>query len=286
MHFTVTTLVFADIPGAGRFNVDSVSQQMAMEMLIGRCKGFAGVKDASGNFLRIQDWKGLKFDDTGNVIEIDFSENDLRNSWSDDSDGEDEDEDIPGAVWGDGQMERACGEVDLKWIPETVRKVCFNASNAAGTVETAKFPRGLVKFDTAFNSFYGTFALGGLPETMEIVDIQANMLDGSLDIAAMPRGMHWMNCGMNAFDGNLHLEALPEKMRVLIVEQNELHGSLRMERLPRAMVSLNVRSNKFTQDTLVVDRTGNKELCVQVDRAKFAEIIDGDGNDLSDWILD
>ena len=213
----------ADIPGAGRFHADFISPQMAMELLCADVKNLSQVQDADGCFIDIQNWRGLRFNDDGDLISIDFDQEMPFNLFGN---AEDMDDDRSPFTIGPG------GSMDLKWIPKTVTTFFISDIEIGGTVDTLSLPRSLKYFDISSNKFYGTFDTSGLPENIETLDIHSNAFEGSLVIADLPRGTRSFSGHYNGFTGSIHLEDLPPKIEVFAVNGNSLTGTLNMRNLP------------------------------------------------------
>ena len=205
MHTIHLCLITADIPSAGRFNRDCMSQQMAMETLVADVQSLARIQDLQGAFLRVEHWSGLTFDSSCNITFIDFP-----NFGFHDSDAENWTEEPP---IGPG------GSMDLQWIPQTV--VSFNVSeqNLIGSVETAN-SRGPQIFDISQNIFFGEFRMDGLPRGLVHLTIQYNRLLGSIVVVDMQRGLHKFLTASNEFSGSINLEDLPPGLSMFCVNGN------------------------------------------------------------------
>ena len=265
-------LLLADLPGAGRFNIDCMSQQMAMETLCADVENIHKVQDANGDFMPIESWSGLKFDSDGNISEIDFDSNYGANLFRD----EDEPEVDENPPIGPG------GSMELQWIPQSVRKFFMQEVRISGTVDTHKLPRRLEEFDISKNKFTGEFRTEGLPDTLRVLNIQMNNLSGSLSIAAIPRCMHRFYASYNNFSGEVNLNDLPPEIAVFHVQHNALCGSISMQRIPVSIKHMDIRHNNFEQDVLVVRATAETDYPFGIDRDKFAKIVDDEGHDVKD----
>ena len=274
MKFSIPTLSFADIPGAGRFTRESVSQQTAMEMLCAGSADLDRIQDKDGEFTDIQTWKGLQFDSDGNIIEIVFRPNQGLGLFADSDEEEDTDDSFP-AIGRDGAL-------DFQWIPCSVR--IFDAHDLAlhGTVDTTVFPRKLERLIISANELDGELNLLGLPRTLKLFHIQFNKFSGNIRIADLPRCLESFEAAQNAFTGEIHLGDLPPCMRRFSVRGNRLSGKLDMRSLPISLASLDLTRNDFAQDTLVANIDHLPMYCITIDKAKFGKIIDDEGDDMKD----
>ena len=266
MHSIHLCLVTADIPGAGRFNRDCMSQQMAMETLVADVQSLARIQDSQGVFLRVEHWAGLTFDSSGNITFIDFT-----NYGFHDSDGEECTEDPP---IGPG------GSMDLQWIPHTA--VSFNVSeqNFIGLVETAKLSRGLQNFDISQNEFFGEFRMDGLPSGLVHLIIQYNRLSGSIVVADIPRGLRKFLAARNEFSGSINLEDLPPGLSMFSVNGNKLHGEISLRHIPEKLKHIDLKGNDFGQEVLVANVAASQAY-MRIQMQKFGKIVDDAGTDMA-----
>ena len=268
------TLSFADIPGAGRFTRESVSQQTAMEMLCAGSADLQRIQNADGEFTDIQTWKGLKFDSDGNITEIVFRPNRRLGLFCDSDEEEDTDDSFPAIGRG--------GALDLQWIPHSVRVFDVHDLALHGTVDTMVFPRQLERLILSANEFEGELNLAGLPRTLKLFHIQFNKFSGNIRIADLPRCLGSFEAAQNAFTGEVHLEDLPPRIRRFSVRGNDLFGKLNIRCLPKGLRSLDLKHNNFAQDTLVANIAHLPMYCIIIDKAKFGKIVDDKGNDMKD----
>ena len=274
MQFILKTLIFAEIPGAGRFSVGSVSQQTALEILCANMKDAKQLKDAEGDFRDIELWKGLRFDAKGNVSEIDFEHNFDFDFFA--SSDEEADAYTEGTSLGPG------GSMDLQWIPESVTAFCIAYLEISGSVDTAKLPRKLEEFDISCNVFTGEFRMDGLPETMKGLNVKRNALSGQLILADLPRGIQMVYVSNNAFTGCVKMEDLPPRIEIFDAEQNQLCGEISLEKLPNLLSTLDLTHNNFKQDVLVAPSAEMlKYRRLFIDKEQFGKIVDRHGNDVS-----
>ena len=259
--------LFADIPGAGRFNMDCLSQQMAMEALCADVENLDKVQDADGDFIPIESWKGLKFDSDGNVSEIDFDCNQMLRF-------------IPG----ESQTIGPGGSMHLQCIPQSVTSFSMQNALIGGTVDTSKLPRGLKKFDISLNCFFGEFNMAGLPDTLRVLNIPNNSLSGSLILSEIPRKALQVDISYNDFTGKVRFEDLPPEIRSFTARTNKLCGEISLQSIPRSVGHLDIRGNEFAQDVLVVRATDKPKYGrFRIDTKKFGKVLDDNGVDVTYW---
>ena len=260
-------LIFAtaDVPGAGRFNLDCMSQQMGMETLLAQVHYLEAIQNADGSFLDVKQWEGLDFDSAGNITEIDFE-------YAVDYELIDDEENEP--IIGPG------GSMDLQWIPQSVTSFSVANNELEGSVDTQNLPRGLEKFNISYNEFSGEFSLAGLPKTLQLLNIQSNRLSGSLVLADLPRGMEKMFASRNRFTGELNLDDLPPQIEVFTAKDCHLSGALSMCHMPESMFLLDIIGNTFGQDVLVAN-VADSSAILTIQKERFGKIVDEDGNDMS-----
>ena len=261
-------LIFAtaDVPGAGRFNLDCMSQQMAMETLLAEVYGLEAIQNADGTFLDVEQWEGLDFDSEGNITEIDF-ECEVDYELIDDEENE--------PLIGPG------GSMDLQWISQSVTSFSVANNELEGSVDTQNLPRGLEKFNISFNEFSGEFSLAGLPNTLQLLNIQSNRLSGSLVLADLPRGMEKMFASRNRFTGELNLDDLPPQIEEFAAKDCQLSGALSMRHMPASMKLFDIIGNAFGQDVLVANVADSSAYLLLIQKERFGKIIDENGNDMS-----
>ena len=261
IHSAPKLFLFTDIPEAGRFNIDCMTQQMAMEALCADVEELNKVQDADGDFIPIESWKGLKFDSDGNVSEIDFDCNQLLRF-------------IPGEspTIGPG------GSMHLQFIPQSVTSFSIQNALIGGTVDTSKLPRGLKKFDISLNCFFGEFSMTGLPDTLRVLNIPNNSLSGLLILAEIPRKALQVDISYNDFTGKVRFEDLPPEIRSFTARANKLCGEISLQSIPRSVGHLDIRGNEFAQDVVVV-RAADKPKYghFRIDTKKIGKVIDDTG---------
>ena len=273
MHSAPKLFLFADIPEAGRFNMDCMSQQMIMEALCADVDNLQAFQDANGEFIPIESWEGLKFDSDGNVSKINFDSKFGCNLFL--NEGEEPVDENPPIGPG--------GSMDLQWIPHSVISFSISDVEISGSVDTSILPRGLEEFDISFNSFRGEFSMAGLPGGLRILNVQGNELSGSLIIADIPRRVYHFNISDNAFSGEINFGDLPPNLSVFYARKNKLYGTISLQRLPESIQGFAISGNDFAQDVLVVRAKDMwKYGRFRLDTHKFGKIIDEAGTDVTD----
>ena len=269
----IHTLLNIDIPSIGRCNIDDLSQQTRMELLVANIHNLSEIQNADGDFLDISQWQGVELDSSGNVIEIGFEaeqDYDLFES-ADETDAAD-------CVIGPG------GTPDLQWIPPEATRVRFQSLRLTGSIETAALHRNLIDLNLSFNSLTGTIAWESLPRAMESLDLRYNDLEGQLQTGNLPQSMRYLSISSNRFSGSLDLCSLPELIIVFEASRTNFSGRIDLSKLPSTMDRLSLNQNRFAQPTLTVGKISIERTRISLDKGKFGDIVDVEGKDVSDII--
>ena len=205
----------------GRFNLQELTDQMRMELLIDGMTDAAKrqYKDENGDYFEIVEWDCVEVDedDMSRVRSIRFP---------------------------DGFCE---GSLTLDYIPPTVRAFLQSGGELTGTIETSTLPGGLDEFSlTSSHNMHGTIDFCRLPSALGLFHIYANNFSGSADLAALPKGLITLDISTNHFTGNVSLDSLPQSLEELNINANEFEGSLCLEALPHLLSSVDCSSCNFS----------------------------------------
>ena len=274
IQMLIHTLLNIDIPSIGRCNINDLSQQTRMELLVANIHNLSKIHNADGDFLDISQWQGVELDNNGNVIEIGFeSEQDY-----DLFDSAEETDTTDDCVIGPG------GTPDLQWIPPEATHVRFQSLRLTGSIEAAALHRNLIDLNLSFNSLTGTIAWESLPRAMESLDLRYNDLEGQLQTGKLPQSMRYLSISSNRFSGSLDLRLLPEHIIVFEASRTNFSGRIDLSKLPSTMDRLSLNQNRFAQPTLTVGKISIERTRISLDKDKFGDIVDPEGKDVSDII--
>ena len=202
----------------GRLDIDSLSDQTLMELLIEGIEEDWKVRfeDSDQEDLRaIEEWDTLGFDADGKVERIHMSAG-------------------------------AGGSVAFQYLPKSVKEVDFSECMLTGSVEVSLLPDGLELFNVMLAGLSGTFDFAELPSHLVVCDISDNSFHGSADFTNLPAGLTELELRSNNFTGTLSPTALPKGLAVLGLNDNSFHGSLQFSTLPRSMYEFRASDNEFS----------------------------------------
>ena len=248
----------------GRPSIALMSDQTLMELLISNLKDADAFRDMHGDYLAIQEWTGVSFDNKGYVSAISWYRGTLFR-----------------AIFTDDEDEIYCkkgGSVDFRYIPHSVRYLDMGGLDLEGTIDTEILPRGLLSLEIMENILEGNFTLSSLPPAIQSISIQTNEFVGSLPLHELPSSVLEFNAHQNFFSGSIEIHRLPLSIRQLRLEKNDLHGDLDMRFIPDSLRLLDIRGCKFRQDILQVKGSVFCRMQFFYDQDVFAKIIDENGH--------
>ena len=233
----------------GRFNQDTLTDQMRMELLIDGLTDEAKriFKYYNGDYMDIARWAGVEVDADTNTVHFIFF-----------------------GVF-------ASGSLALEFMPPTTRKFDLSEGKVSGTIDTAALPDSLTTF--TFRTAYtagGTINFCTLPPRLIDLDLSANKFEGNADLTALPETLESLDIRFNNFTGSVALDKLPQKLIKLRMGENDFEGSVALDALPEALDeldlsncklsgSLNLRSLPSSMEYLFVDDNAfSGELCLTV----------------------
>ena len=256
MHaFLVKSLFTSD--SAGRFDVNSLSQQTRMELLAAEFGNSSCIRDDAGDFLPVDQWEGLDFDSDNNVAAILFTPD-----YTDFTNG---------------------GTVNLSYCPSTITDIEITELDLDGTIETASLPRSLSRLLVSMNRLKGRFTLSGLPASVTDVKIDHNLFEGSLDLENAPPLLLCLDVSHNRFLGTLNMPTVtigPNAtiIRTLDVSNNAFSGGINLEYA--RVKALNLYANDFSAETLTL---GRSPVEVTADMFAFPTIVQPESSEKLVW---
>ncbi|KNH04947.1 leucine-rich repeat protein [Perkinsela sp. CCAP 1560/4] len=260
----------ADTTPFGRVGHATMDMQTLMEVLVSNLEGVTTFEDDNGCFTRIEQWTGLTFDEYGNVVSIDFATQ--------------SEAFLIGVAEYDrkAKLDAPGGNIDLRWIPQSVTVFSVAYLHLQGTVETCHLPAGMVALLIGKNIFTGTFDMDGLPQGIVNVSIEHNKFQGSLNMKAHLPFLRSFDADGNAFCGTLDLSSLPERLYTLRLAHNRFSGSIDLRAITTSLRCLLLSGNEISQDTLLVGDAALAMKCVLLDVEKFGQILQQDGRPVSE----
>ena len=209
----MATTFFAIDASLGRFNIDDMSDQMRMELLVESFPDtYKEMIQEDGAYKPISEWSCVALDEEGNVTRVEMYIIDA-------------------------------GKIAFEFIPKTVKKFWLGGGSCLGSVETAALPPDLDNFDISRCKISGTFDMTTLPSGLKMLSISHNNLSGSCALDKLPAVLVQLSAQSNAFSGSITLESLPAGLCHLELSQNMLSGSVSFEKLPDSLVTLDLASN-------------------------------------------
>ena len=199
----------------GRFDSDSLTDQIKMELLIGTDSEYhTHFLDESGDFQPVCSWYGVTCDKKGTVI-----------AWN--------------------LCAVGSAHINLEFIPSNVLEFGIERSRAEGTLDATALPRALQKIELRENLFDGGVDMTGLPPNLIIFDIHWNDFTGNADVLGLPASLEVFRISRNKFTGSLFLDALPANLKTFDANSNSFRGSIDVAHLPRSMQTLDLGYNEL-----------------------------------------
>ena len=253
-------LLHVDTQCLGRVDKTTLSEQSIMELLVADLcasgKHTRAFRDEEGNFLPVEEWRGVEVNAYGDVQKI---------KWK-------------STYWiRASSMVPQGGTIYFEWIPTQTAEFSATYMAMSGTLDAGVLPHGLVVFDISNNLITGPLETEKLPSTIQTVSVANNQLSGSLDLSSLPPKLESLQAGSNMFTGSVRLENLPQTLHVLELSGNKLSGTIHMGNLPHTLQNISLQLNCIQQETLIFERTPNMQI-VQIDTSKIGKIIDLHGN--------
>ena len=260
---------------AARFDKLILTQQSLMELLVENLRDVAIAKDDSGDFIPIEDWSILKFDDDGNVKEITMDETHVENYGN-----------LFASIKEDRSIEEGGfdlgGTIDFQYVPSTALSLAIRDLEFEGTIETAQLPGGLEFLSLTGNKLTGTFCVEHLPKNLRKIFICGNKFCGDLRVDCMPPAVERFDAGDNQFSGEVDLSRLPSKLAMLDISENMLTGSIALLNLPKTLQTVRLHKNAFDANVpMIIDKHHNLSF-LRVDKRFRSQVQLTNGEPLGD----
>mmetsp|Transcript_24763 Transcript_24763/g.38587 ORF Transcript_24763/g.38587 Transcript_24763/m.38587 type:complete len:224 (-) Transcript_24763:92-763(-) len=201
MPLSATVLLGMIDSFTGKVDKSTLSQKTLMELFIQGIDNKERVCGSAADPKDISEWSNVVFNDNLEIIEINWSLDDLN------------------------------GSIATEWLPATLQKLMITSDFLAehwlrGTVDLTVLPDALTYLNLSENNLNGTISLTSLPPRMEFLDISQNGLNGPLDLTKLPSTLEVLNLAWNSFSGVTDFSRLPESLKELSLLKNELEGTI------------------------------------------------------------
>ena len=210
----------------GRLDPTLMSDQTRMEIALDGVKNKGFITDESGNYLDIESWVHLEFDENdGSINQINFScEED--------------------AVY---ENMRLGGHINFEYLPESIRDIILDFNVLQGTLPWRELPRNLQNLLLRGNRFEGGIQTAALPRNLLYADFAKNHFSGEIDLSSLPRTLYSFSVQENFLVGSLHFESLLnlDELEEFIVSQNAFTGCVDLSALPASLYFIDLDDNQF-----------------------------------------
>ena len=203
-------------PALGKFDLDSLSEQTRMELLVESLalRWKEQRYDANDIFREVCEWVGVRCTAEDKVFSV----------LLDDSDG---------------------GTIDFLYLPRQMNDFTLGRCAFEGNLDIRDLPASLKILYIPKNKISGEIDLSALPGEMTNFQCSDNLLTGSCDLEHIPQTLRVLDLAENRLSGSIVLKKLPPRMSEINLEGNQLLGTLDLEHLPRDIFRLNLSSNLF-----------------------------------------
>ena len=244
----------AELLGIGRFEKDSLPDQVRMELLVSRIYDTLAFRNLAGDFEDIERWYGVCLDKHGHVESI---------HWEYD----------PDFFQLDGHLQfQRGGSIGFEWLPTKLQCFVLSYMEMRGSIDTSCLPRGLENLNCEKNQIDGTFSIESLPHNISEVYVDCNCMHGTLRLQALPRRIEVCYLSHNAFSGIIDLSKLPEELRILHLNNNKFVGPISLDNLPNSVEDVALQSNCFSQQDLLVGQLSLNLGRICLDRQSFSQL--------------
>ena len=272
-------LTLVDPSALGRLDYLSMSQQALMECLVAQLNenSLQTFRDENKNFKDISEWDGVKCDDEGDVVQIE---------------------------WSNAGRHGLEGSIDFQWIPPTVQNLELQAHrfepSLIGSLDVRVLPRSLQVLRIYIYQSHpvGEITISGsfsdLPESMETLYALGCTLHMPLCLFGIPQRLHKIHIIYHEF-GNIDLRcdstaltnltltngskqgtvsflASPPMLASLDLTENRLVGSVSFQGLPDCLEGISLGENSF-HGTIVFEDLPSSLRFIQLHTTKFEKII-------------
>ena len=249
----------------GRIDSNHLPQDALLELLVAHFDDPEAFRDGDGAYEDIREWKGLEFDENGDVIVIHWEFDDWEFAHN------------PAYF----EAVRPNGSIVLIYLPNSVKDFSIAHLKLVGTVDTSVLPENLDALDIQNNKFSGKFVTATLPRSIKYLFLQHNKFVGSFHLEGLPQVFQSLDISCNNFEGTLNFAKIPESAVYLFLQHNNFAGSVNFERAPQNLVSLWINGNNFRQSVLRVGGKMVEMRSVRVEPGAFESAVDFEGEPLS-----
>mmetsp|Transcript_25699 Transcript_25699/g.40060 ORF Transcript_25699/g.40060 Transcript_25699/m.40060 type:complete len:218 (-) Transcript_25699:7-660(-) len=182
----------------GKFDVNSLSQQTLMELLIQDVYDKEPLCIDDEDPKDIRRWHGVTLNVKEEVVRI---------------------------VWRGFDISLS-GTLDFRKLPPTVENVQVQRTDLEGTLDCSMLPQSIVIFGIQSNRFSGELDLTCLPKQLEHFCVQSNDFGGTLDLSSLPETLRRLDLSLNQSVGWTNFDMLPDAQVELNVVFTQLSGTV------------------------------------------------------------
>ena len=268
-----------DPSALGRLDYLSMSQQALMECLVAQINetSLRNFLDENKNFKDIDEWTGVKCNDEGDVVKID---------------------------WVNEGHYAVNGSIDFQWIPPKVQNLKLRSYTPAqpltGSLDIHMLPRSLQTFHINIFHIHPTekIAIRGsfsdLPESMKVFNNSGCIVQMPLCLIGIPKrlkdiyisghdfGDINLRCGSAALtgliltkgnkQGTISFLESPPSLLTLDLKENKLVGSVSLQGLPDCLERISLSDNNF-QGSIVFENVPPSLQFINMHNTKFEKMI-------------
>jgi len=157
------------------------------------------------NVFRIVFWNALEASVVENLLETDFFENFRHEEEIDVGSGVTEERKCILRFLSGGELVdfifirwEFIGDLQIDFLPHTVRKITLEHCKQRFEIRTQCFPRDLQAVYFWGNQIRGSVDLQNLPRHLEHLDVQSNRLSGTIHLESLPKNLRVLNLSRNA----------------------------------------------------------------------------------------
>ena len=244
-----------------RCNMDSLSDQTRMELLVERLDGKALFQRENGEFWELE-WPGVTCGEDGHVTEI---------IWTSEE-----------PLMDDDVVVQPGGSIDLMLLPPHLEGVSITQLSLEGSIITSSLPINLQVLELNENRFAGEFRIEDLPASIRRISLHENKLTGSLNIPSLPASTQHFDACFNLFAGTLDLTQLSASLRNLILSGNRFTGGIDLRNINKAVCldSIGLECNDIRQETLLIGDLPPELRVIRFDLNAFGKIMHVDGREI------
>ena len=210
----------------GRVNLENLSQQQRMELLIQGLSDCAkqAFRDENGDFLPVCEWMNIDCNMDGKVEGI--------------------------------MLKHNAGNLNLDFTPPTVRLIDLKSDHSLGVNSVNNLPESIEVLLLNHVCIDEPMKIASLPRALQFCTLEACALQGTCDFTAFPDKLENFRMPRNECHGNVRLDALPASIYELNISFNEFSGELNLEHLPSGLAILILRDNAFTGSIVMLHPPG------------------------------